>query len=421
MNPMAALARELTGRGHRATFVGIADIAALAEGAGFAFQPVGLRSHPAGRLAGWLGRLASVRGLWGVGGIVRDMAEMTDMLCRELPDALRSLGVDGVVCDQTEAAGGLVADHLGLPCVSVANALPLNREPLVPPPFTGWRYDPSAWGRERNLGGYRVSDRLMAAHRAVIAEHAARWRLGPRVGLEACVSRLAEISQTVDSFDFPRSELPATFHHVGPLRSGSLVPGFSLPAGDGRPLAYASLGTLQGSRARLFRTIAKATERGGRRLVLAHGGRLAPEDAVRLPGRPAVFGFVDQPTVLAAAEVAVLNGGLNTVLDALAAGVPAVVVPIAFEQGAIAARLTRAGAGIGVSRRFLSARRLGRAIDRVATEPPFRDAAARLRSEIAASGGVGRAAEVVEAVLATGKPVGRDMGCPSPSTLARVA
>ncbi len=406
---MAALARELVSRGNRVTFLHMPDAAALLAERGFDFRPVGSGSHPPGTLAQVLRRMARIRFPFGLGGVIRDVAAATDMLCRELPGALRAIGADILVCDQTEAAGGLVARHLGMPYVSVANALPLNREPGVPPPFTSWRYDPSGWGRERNLGGYRVSDLLMRRLRAVIEARAAEWELGPLRSIEDCASPFAQISQLVAGLDFPRRELPESFHYVGPLRGGEPVPAdFMMPSGDGRPLAYASLGTLQGSRVRLFRRIAEAGSRAGLQLVLAHGGGLTPDQVRRLPDRPTAFAFVPQPEVLREARLAILNGGLNTVLDALAAGVPLVVVPIAFEQGAIAARVERAGAGRAVPRRFLSADRLARAARLVLEQPSYAAAARRLRAEISAAGGVRLAADIVEAVAARGGPVTRD-------------
>jgi zeaxanthin glucosyltransferase len=145
LNPMSALARELAARGHRATFLHMPDAEKLVAERGFAFRPVGETSHPPGTLPQVLGRMSSVNGPLGLGGVIRDVAASTDMLCRELPQALRSIGADMLISDQAEAAGGLVGRHLGMPFISVANALPLNREPTVPPPFTPWRYDTSRW------------------------------------------------------------------------------------------------------------------------------------------------------------------------------------------------------------------------------------------------------------------------------------
>ncbi len=410
VNPMLALARELVRRGHRATFLHMADAAPLVRGTGIPFRPVGQGTHPPGTLAGIRHRMATIRGLWGLAGIIRDVASTTDMLCRDLPSALREIAAEAIVADQSEAAGGLVAAHLGMPVVSVANALPLNREPGVPPPFTSWRYDASHWGTERNLGGYRVSDILMRGPSRVISGHAATWRIGERCTIEDCASPLAQVSQTVEGFDMPRAALPDMFHHVGPLRDPEGVDrGFRLPEPDGRPLVYASLGTLQGGRVSIFRRIAESARRLDCRLIVAHGGALTPAQVATLPGRPDVHDFVPQDVVLRGASLAVLNGGLNTVMDAMTHGVPVVAVPIAFEQGAIAARLERAGAGRSVSRRFLTAGRMERAMREVATNPLYRARSRELAREVARGRGVDLAADIVEIVARTGRPVTREM------------
>lgn len=410
VNPMLALARELVRRGHRATFLHMLDATPLVSEEGIAFRAVGQGTHPPGTLIGIKHRMATIRGFVGLGGVIRDVAATTDMLCRDLPAALRAIGADAMVADQTEAAGGLVAAHLGMPLVSVANALPLNREPGVPPPFTPWRYDPSNWGTERNLGGYRVSDLLMRGPSRVISGHAAAWGIGERRTIEDCASRLAQVSQTIEGFDMPRVALPDVFHHVGPLRDPAGGDrGFQLPEPDGRPLVYASLGTLQGGRVSIFRRIAKAARRLDCRLVVAHGGALTPAQVATLPGRPAVHALVPQDVVLREASLAVLNGGLNTVMDAMAHGVPVVAVPIAFEQGAIAARLERTGAGRTVSRRFLTAGRMERAMREVATNPSYRTRSRELAHEVARGRGVDLAADIVEIVARTGRPVTREM------------
>lgn len=408
---MKALARELIRRGHRATFVGIADAEPLAAESGIGFAVVGRESHPAGRLARILARMTSVTGIRGLTGIVRDVTETTAMLVRDLPPLLPAIGADAILCDGTEAAGGLVGAGLGLPVVTVSNALPLNREPGIPPPFLGWRHDPSIWGIERNRGGYRVADWIMRGHEAVITAAGDQWRLGPRRTVADCLSPLAQVSQTVAGLDFPRRELPAHFHHVGPLRdpAGGSTSGFSRPADDGRPLVYASLGTLGGGRLHTFRRIAEAARRLDVRLVVAHGGRLDERQAASLPGNPSVHAFVPQDEVLVSASGAILNCGLNTVVDALARSVPIVALPIAFEQDAIASRIAFSGVGRRVSRLGATAGRIARALDGVLREPSYRVAAGRLAGEIAGAGGVLAAADIVDEVLRTGRPVTREI------------
>ena len=63
----------------------------------------------------------------------------------------------------------------------------------------------------------------------------------------AMYERLAQICQFPEGFDFPRRELPGCFHYVGPLHDAADRPQVPFPYDrlDGRPLVYASLGTIQ--------------------------------------------------------------------------------------------------------------------------------------------------------------------------------
>ena len=411
LNPMSALADELVDRGHQASFLGIADILHLVPH--HPVVQVGGMRYPTGALRMLRAHMAAPRG-FGLFRVIRDMSRMTDALCRELPAAIQAHGIDALVVDQLEPAGGLVAEHLGLPFVSVANALPIDREPAVPPPFTDWSYDPSPWGLRRNGGGYRVADAMMLPLGRTIGRWAAAWGLPSRTRMDECLSPRAGITQLVQGFDFPRENAPPHRHECGPLRGIE-------PSGDrdalpepasSRPLAFASLGTLQGGRVGLFRAITEACRRLDLQALVAHGGALRAQDEASLPGTPIVRSFVPQRSVLARASVAITNGGLNTVLDGLAAGVPLVVVPIAFEQGAIGARLEACGAGLVVPFSRATPDRLAAAIGRVLTEPSFGTAARRLAAEIGAAGGVVRAANIVEAA------VGRAAG---PRLMARPA
>ena len=238
----------------------------------------------------------------------------------------------------------------------------------------------------------------------VIADWAAARGL-PYRSLDDTFSPFAQLSQMVPGLDFPRVALPPTFHYVGPLRLPPLpsahAPGFP----PDRRLVFASLGTLQGHRVSLFRDIARGAQACDAELLIAHGGRLAAADAAGLPGRPTVRDFVPQAEILGRASALVGHGGMNTVMDALAAGVPAVLVPLAFEQAAIAARVVRAGAGIAVAGRLMRGRRLRAALQAVLEQPSYREAAAVLQCEVALAGGAGRAADIILLVSARGTPV----------------
>lgn len=402
---LQALAQSLMARGHRITFVQQADVAALLNDPRIDFHAVGLATHPAGALDHTL-QLAAHPGGPGILRLIRDMADSTDMLCRQLPLALRSLGIDGVIVDQMAPAGGLVAEALGLPFVSVACALPVNREAHFPLPVMPFLWGTDAAARERYASSEKIYDWLMRRHDRVLARHADAFGLaGPRQPHQ-CLSPLAQISQLPQPLDFPRRALPDHFHAVGPLRPSEAPSATPLFGDSGRPRIFASLGTLQGGRYGLFKTLAKACRELDAELLIAHCGGLSDFQArkLRRAGATRVTDFVDQRAALAQADAAITHGGLNTVLDAIACGTPLLAIPLAFDQPGIAARLVHHGLGIRASR-FATSHQLARHLRHLLEEQQIGRRMAALQPQLALCGGAERAAEITERALLTRQPV----------------
>lgn len=407
MRALQAVARVLVERGHRVTFFHQADAASLLQDPRIAFRAVGRASHPRGALAGMLERAARPGGPLGLRRVIADVAAATDMLCRALPDAFARAGIEAVVSDQMEAAGGLVAEALDLPWISVACALPVDREPGVPLPVMPWRFADSDQARHLYAASSRVYDYMMAPHARVIAHHAAVFGLRPRSALHECLSPYAQVSQTVAEFEFPRRQLPPNFHHVGPLRDRAPDPSLTLPLAQDRPVVFASLGTLQGQRLSIFRRIARACRQRDLQLVIAHCGGLTPAQVASLgvPGVVHVVESVPQRAMLARADAVVSHAGLNTVLDACVAGTPILALPIAFDQPGVAARVIHAGVGLGASARLATAGQLRARLSRLLDEPEFALRARSVGGAVAAAGGAERAADIIESVAGTAQPV----------------
>lgn len=400
---LEALALELITRGHRVTWVAPADVRGLIRDDRIGFATVGRDSHPPGSLAGVLARAARPGGPLGIRRVIHDMALATDMLCREGRKLLPQLRVDSVISDQMEAAGGLLAAGLRLPCVSVACALPVNRDPRLPLPVMSWSYARDLAGRNLNRVSARVHDAFMAPHGRVIAEHARLLGLPPRSTLEDCCSPDLQLSQTTSGFDFPRQPAPHHLHHVGPLRPPSYAePPWQWTLQPGVPFVFVSLGTLQGGRFGLFRRIARACGELGVQSLFAHCGALGADQADTLvdEGATWVTDFAPQRTALRMANVAVTHAGLNTVLDSLACGTPLLALPIAFDQPGVAARVREQGAGLVLSPTWSSTGSIRRALAALLEERSFAEQAAWLGAEAAAAGGAPRAADLIEALVA---------------------
>lgn len=357
---------------------------------GFAALPGG------GALDDYVRVLAQATGPLGLRRMIVGTAAKTKLLLDEAPAALARIGADAVLADMAEAAGPVIARRLGLPFVTTVTGLPLMGEPELPPPFVDWPYLPGPVGRFRNRGGYAVAGALMRPITRVVAEASARWA----VPAEPAADQIY-VAQCPVALDFPRRELPTRFHYGSPWR----LPEEAAPElPDDRPLVFCSLGSLQGGRKTLFAAMGEACARLGARAVIAHGGGLSDAEAAALPGDPLVRAWWPQCAVLARCRAAILHGGFNTVLDALAAGTPMVLAPIAFEQPATAARVEGVGAGRVVPFRRADADSLERALREVLERPTYRDAAARLARSMAGRNGAADAAATISAALSGAAP-----------------
>ncbi|HFZ8995471.1 TPA: glycosyltransferase [Citrobacter freundii] len=384
---MEALAQYLIDRGHRITFFQQPGARPLLREPRVHFVAVGQDTGPAA---------ISLPYATGVLRLTTILANTTDMLCRTLPQAFKQQGIEGVIADQMEPAGGLVAQALGLPFVSVACALPVNRDETIPLPVMPFRYTASACSRKLYTSSVRIYDRLMAQQGKVIACHARAFGLTARSRLDECLSPLAQISQTIPGFDFPR-QLPACFHAVGPLRRKPVHRQNS----DKQPFVFASLGTMQGHRYGLFRTIASACRQAGIALLIAHCDGLNIRQIQRLE-RDGVqtISFTDQVAILQQASVVITHGGLNTVMDAIATATPVLAIPLAFDQPGVAARVVFSGIGRKASR-FSCSRTLSRHLHELLHDQRYRRRLSVLQKQLSHAGGASRAARIVEQALET--------------------
>jgi zeaxanthin glucosyltransferase len=407
LNPMNSLGRELVRRGHRVVVANVPDVEPAVLASGLEFVPIGRKEYPPGSVSAIFGRLGELQGAAAVFYSIGTMIRFGHMVLRDTPDAFRSTGVDLLLIDQGVAGGATVADHLGVPYVTVANALMFNFEDGIPPPASPWlpSKSPLAIGRDRLC--WAILRRVIAPLTRDIAERRRAWGLPPRIETIDWFSPFAEICQQPREFEFPRPKLPPHFHFTGPLtdpRARAPVP-FPFEALDGRPLVYASLGTIQNRLRWIFRAIADALDGLEVQLVISLGGSADPAVLGPLPGNPLVVRAAPQLELLDRARLTITHAGMNTTLESLARGVPMVAIPITNDQPGVAARIAWSGTGLVISLRRLTPKKLRQAVTRVLAEPSFADNAARLRDAIVRAGGVSKAADVVERLLQTGQPV----------------
>jgi MGT family glycosyltransferase len=384
----------------------VADLERPIRAAGLRFRQIGRDDFPLGALRARDEEVCQLKGLAALRCGLRGIERKAIMLFRDAPAAIRDEGVDSLIVDQIEMAGGTVAEHLGLPFVSAAVALSVNTEPSVPPCILPWPHRASVAARLRNRVGNAAFEWIFSWVLRTINRQRRAWGLPQVRNFNALFSGLAQVTQLPAALELPGRRLPPHFHHTGPWTDAAGRAPVDFPwsrLDPGRPLAYASMGTLQNGVLRTFRVIAEACAGLDLQLVISLGGGQDPALLGDLPGDPVVVGYAPQLELIRRSALTISHGGLNTALESLARGVPMVVLPVAYDQPGVGARVEWAGVGRSIPVGRLTVDRLRDAVRLVLGDPAYRERAGQLRTSIEAADGLNRAADLIETAFGTGR------------------
>jgi zeaxanthin glucosyltransferase len=407
LNPMTTLGYELKKRGHQVTVINVLDAQEKAETAGLGFKAYAQQTRPLGFTPDSLVKMGKLSGMDTLRYSIELFQQGAITMMQEGIESIRNAQVDLLVIDQASFGASTVAEYLGIPFVSVSCALMLNREDSVPPLSFGWAYASSPWARLRNQLGYKFLDRLVKPITETINEYRRSWNLSPFINPNDAYSKLAQICQQPKEFEFPRPQLPDCFHFTrsfhDPLSRANVD--FPYDKLNGKPLIYASMGTIQNRLLGIFSQIAEACQDLDAQLIISLGGSAEPDSLPAFAGNPIVVKYAPQLEILQKAQLTITHAGLNTTLESLSCGVPMVAIPIANDQPGVAARIAWSETGVVIPVKKLSAPKLQNAVQTVLTQSKYADNAKKMQVAMQKAGGVKLAAGIVEKVIATGKPV----------------
>jgi len=398
---MTALARRLRSRGNEVVFLGVPDAEPFVRAANLRFLPYGEDRYPPGSTARITAPVARLSGLEVLEYTVEKISPgLLEAALRDLPGKLEEAGIEGLVIDNAYFFAQLVPMSLDLPFVQIWAILPSHPSGAAPPAFASWPHGTSPEALARNAEGLKKYHAFLTPSVPIAQAFAGE------VGLEidwadpgATTSRLAVIAQTPEVFDYPGIPWPATFHYAGPFHDdGGRVPmPFAWDKLDGRPLIYASLGTLVNGRYSIIRAILGAVGRLSEFQVVFSVGKNASLDELGpIPSNTIVVPVAPQLELLERAALCITHAGLNTTLEALGRGVPLVAIPIGYDQPGVAARIAHHRVGEFIEVRDLTAVGLSGLIRKVLDDPSYSDRARSLRDAIAAADGLNTACDLIE-------------------------
>lgn len=416
---MMALSKELTVRGHRVTFFQKPELEDRVRQHGLGFHPIGSSNHSSVEKERNQVDNGLPTSITALRSSIDRIVDEVRLSLGEMPAVLIQCGIDTLIVDEIVLAGPTVAQILGIPYFVLSTSVPLN---------FGW---PVSYGSPLHwfAGSFWLWLRKALLEVSIVhLRGPVRWRLdgcrrrlglGPTRTMEREFQALAHIAQLPECLDFPRSRLHDRFYYTGPLADRTLRPSVEFPWHrlDGRPLVYMSLGTTRSVLTRIFRFVAEACNILGLQLAITLGGRRIPDDLANLPGGPIVVEDAPQLELLKRAEIVVTHGGLNTVLEALMEGKPMLVLPIAYDQPAVAARLAWRGVAEVIPAGRITIHRLVSSLQRIVTTQAYRTAALGLQGQIRKVDGLKRAADLIESALEY-RSGSRERACDPPGETA---
>lgn len=398
--PMLALGERLVQRGHEVTFETWGRWRDEVTGAGMAFVPAPeypvfptrdqpLQPYQAVALA-----------------TVPTRAEIT----ARRPDL--------VVHDVLTLAPALAAELEGVPTATLIPHLYHVSERGLPPFAIGARMPRTRLGREFWGRLERPLESGVRLGRHQLNETRRRVGLAPETSLYGGVSARLCLVGTFPQLEYPRA-WPEGVHVVGPMLRqppdtvGSGAVQLDRPRNDPLgwsaqpPLVVVAPSTSQDPEQRLLRAALEGLRNTDVR-VLAATDRHATAEPIRAGVGARLVDWMSYPEVMAQADLVICHGGHGTVVQALTAGTPVLAVPHSGDMAETAARVDWAGVGVRLPWRLLSPATLRWAALRVldggdsGAESDLGTRATELAAWAAVNDGPTRAAELIEALLATG-------------------
>jgi MGT family glycosyltransferase len=304
-----------------------------------------------------------------MGPAARYVADVQQAVAEHRPDV--------VLCSQFAFGAMVAAEAARIPFVVLMPNVYLLPAEGMPPLGMGFKPAKGAAGRlrDRVIGGFttRVWDkkglpRLNALRADLGLEPVAHF-------WDQVHQAKRELVMTSADFDFP-AILPAPARYVGPvLDDPTWVEPWSSPPGD-EPLVLVALSSTFQDQGAAIQRIIEALASMPVRAVVTTGPALDAE-TLPAPANVSIVPSAPHSEVLKHAAVVITHGGHGTVIRALAAGVPMVVMSHGRDQAENATRVTTRGAGVAV-KKGAKPEKIAAAVRTILGDPSYRANAERL-------------------------------------------
>lgn len=384
-NPLVSVARALVRAGHEVAFATAGDFCARPAQAGFEVFPAGLsmaaqlaqaaERYPESRLPPGKERFERFvpKMLAGVAAPARadDLIPVVD---RWAPDV--------VVHDEAELAAPVAAEAAGLPYASQSVVL---RRPLAMARLAGETLAPlcDRWGVD-------------------LGPHAGLYRY---LHLDACPPGLQEPG--IDEV-----EVAHAVRNTDDLdtATGEALPSWIAELAD-RPTVYVTLGTVFNNNPRVFAAVLDGLKAEPLNVIATLGYGQDPASLGCQPSNVHVESYIPLSLLLPHLDAVVTQGG-TSILPALGAGLPLLVLPQGADQFHNAEACLRAGVGRRLLPSEVTSDAVATEVTKLLESPSLRLNAGRIRRELAAMPGPEEGVRLLERLVREHRPLPQGSSAP---------
>lgn len=401
VNPFLILGKELIKKGHKVVFFQLEEIKKNIVDAGLSYHRIGklIPNNMMNSIQNELGQLSGLDAMlyWRKRQLV-----LFKVWFDELPKAIDSEKIEMLLIDQSDGVGATIADYKKIPYVTVSMGLDIDWEKSIPPFFLSREYDKSEFTMRSNKVAMDEFVKDFSPLFDIIntkREEFGLEKYDPYSNMYP-VSPYAQIAQMPSFLDYPRLEKPSCFYNVGPFIDGEpeKIP-FPFEKINGKPLVYISLGTILNVRPEIFNLMASSFEDVDVQLVISLGRKIPNLDVDIFPKGTIIVDYAPQREVLKNAKLCITHGGLNTVMDALANGVPVIVVPISFDQPGTAGRIKYYNLGEFIPFKSLTSNVINKTVKKIFTTKSYYDNALEVKSKFQQLNGKDKAISLIEKII----------------------
>jgi MGT family glycosyltransferase len=340
---------------------------------------------------------------------------------QDLEVVTRWIGADVILVDHLFAAAVPLYARTFIPWATFSiSPLTLSSRDTAPDSLA-MLPNPSVVGQIRNQALHFIFNKIILRDVNSYANQQ-MVRLGAeapeRSVFEMTKSPFLYLQPTVESFEYPRSDLPPQVHFIGPFlpdASKDFVPPmwWDEMVKNKRPVVHVTQGTLATETEHLIVPTIQALADEDVMVIVTTGGK--PVDTLKMEQLPAnvkVESFIPHYHLLPHVSAMVTNGGYGGVQMALANGVPLVVAGASEDKPEVANRVLWSGTGINLKTSTPSVEQIREAVRKILSDSNYREKAKAMQAEMQDSDGATEGSLLIERLAATRKPVLRGQSEP---------